>query len=317
MTDKKNIKLNTSDVKATNSVKVEKKKEEMKQEFNKTTKSDILKIDPRNIVVIEGFNSRVDFDLEPLCESIKENGILNPLTVIRFKDENGNEKYRLVDGERRYRASMKLISDGYEIPRVPAITTPKLQEDELLVQQVVRNDGKLFNEAEFAIVCQKFIQFGYSTAEIAKKIGKNEGQIIYFLQHLERDERVQELIMNGKISGAEVRRIYAAHKNDESAAVDEILFGKKNAEKKGKKNITLADLDINSRAVSKKASDIIRRGLDKLFQFYTKYSVDDKGNEREISLDLGDILNKLKGDMTIDEIFQQAIEEQEKYKDVI
>lgn len=317
MADKKKIKLNTSEVKASNEVKVEAKQGEVKQEFNKTTKSDILKIDPRNIVVVEGFNSRVDFDLEPLCESIKENGILNPLTVIRFKDENGNEKYRLVDGERRYRASMKLISEGFELPRVPAVTIPKLKEDELLVQQVVRNDGKLFNEAEFAIVCQKFIQFGYSTGEIAKKIGKNEGQVIYFLQHLDRDERVQELIMNGKISGAEVRRIYAAHKNDEDAAVSEILFGKKNAEKKGKKNITLADLDINSRAVSKKASDIIRRGLDKLFQFYTKYSVDDNGNEREISLNLGDILNKLKGDMTIDEIFQQALEEQEKYKDAI
>jgi ParB family chromosome partitioning protein len=65
---------------------------------NKTKNTDLFLIDPRNIVVVDGFNVRRDFDLDELKEQIKAKGVLNPLTVIAFKDDEGNEKYKLVDG---------------------------------------------------------------------------------------------------------------------------------------------------------------------------------------------------------------------------
>lgn len=68
-------------------------------ETNTTKRTDLFKVDPRNIVVMEGFNVRIDFDLDELKEQIKAAGVLNPITVIPFKDEDGNEKYQLVDGE--------------------------------------------------------------------------------------------------------------------------------------------------------------------------------------------------------------------------
>jgi ParB family chromosome partitioning protein len=276
-------------------------------ETNKTTKTDLYKIDPRNIVVVDGFNSRVDFDLDALKDSIRENGVLNPVTVIKFKDDNGEEKYRLVDGERRYRSVMALLEEGVEIPRIPAICIPKMDDSELLLQQVVRNEGKPFNEYEYALACQKFLQFGFSKAEIAKKIGKNNGMITYYLNHLDRDKRVQELLKEGKISGSEVRRIYRGHEGDEKAAVDEILGASKVLETtKGKKNITLKDLDINSRTISKKASDTIRLGLEKLFEYYQKNSHNEAGEEIDINLDINDVLSDLRAGKTIDEIFSKA-----------
>jgi ParB family chromosome partitioning protein len=115
---------------------------ENQTEINKTTKRDLYNIDPRNIVVVEGFNSRIDFDLEELKESIRENGVKNPISVIPFKDEDGNEKYRLVDGERRYRATMALMAEGADIMRIPALFLSKsLKPDELLVEQLIRNEG--------------------------------------------------------------------------------------------------------------------------------------------------------------------------------
>lgn len=278
------------------------------EELNKTTKTDLYKIDPRNIYVVDGFNSRQDFDLTSLCESIKANGVLNPITVIKTKDDEGKEKYRLVDGERRYRSVMKLISEGVDIARIPAICIPKMEDSELLIQQVVRNEGKPFNEYEYAIACQKFIQFGFTKKEIAAKIGKNDGQITYYLQHLDRDERVQELLRQGKIAGPEVRRIYQGHPNDEKGAVEEILGAKKTAEKSGKKTITMADLDPSSRALSKKASDIIRRGLSKFLEYYKKYSRTSDGKELDIDVDIIDILEQLGSGKTIDEVFQEAAE---------
>lgn len=278
----------------------------MEQEFNKTQKTDLFKIDPRSIFVVEGFNSRQDFDLDSLCDSIRENGVLNPVTVIKVT-ENGMDKYRLVDGERRYRAVMKLIGEGCEIPRIPALFIPNMTDSDLLLQQVVRNEGKPFNEYEYAIACQKFVQFGFTNEEIAKKIGKNNGQITYYLQHLNRDKRIQDLLRTGQISGPEVRRIYKGHKNDEEGAVAEILGAKKAAEKAGKKNITLADLDVNSRTLSKRASDTIRKGLEKLLEYYGKYSKTSDGKEIDISIDIMDVLKQLKEDKTIDEIFQEAV----------
>jgi ParB family chromosome partitioning protein len=286
------------------------------EELNKKTKTDLYKIDPRAIFVVEGFNSRQDFDLDGLCSSIKENGVLNPVTVIKTKDEDGQERYRLVDGERRYRAVMRLIEEGVEIPRIPAICIPKMDDSELLIQQVVRNEGKPFNEYEYAIACQKFVQFGFTKDEIAKKIGKNNGLITYYLDHLNRDERVQELIKSGKISGSEVRRIYSGHTRkdkdgnvhvDEKAAIEEIFGAKKRAEEKGKKNITLADLDINSRTLSKRSSDTIRKGLEKLFEYYNKYSKTADGKEIDINMNLVDVLAQLKEGNTIDEIFKEAV----------
>ena len=62
-------------------------------ETNTTKRTDLFKVDPRNIVVMEGFNVRIDFDLDELKEQIKAAGVLNPITVIPFRDEDDNEKY--------------------------------------------------------------------------------------------------------------------------------------------------------------------------------------------------------------------------------
>ena len=65
-------------------------------ETNATKRTDIFQIDPRNIVVMDDFNARRDFDLEELKEQIKAKGVLNPITVLPFKDEDGIERYKLV-----------------------------------------------------------------------------------------------------------------------------------------------------------------------------------------------------------------------------
>lgn len=54
-------------------------------ETNATKRTDIFQIDPRNIVVMDDFNARRDFDLEELKEQIKAKGVLNPITVLPSK----------------------------------------------------------------------------------------------------------------------------------------------------------------------------------------------------------------------------------------
>lgn len=83
----------------------------MQQEINATKRTDIYQIDPRNVDVVAGFNVRRKFDIEELKEQIKLNGVLNPITVIPTKLADGTERYRLVDGERRLRATLAAIEE--------------------------------------------------------------------------------------------------------------------------------------------------------------------------------------------------------------
>lgn len=278
--------------------------------MNKTTKTDIYKIDPRSIVVAEGFNSRIDFgDIAELAEQIKEQGVLNPITVIPFKTEDGTEKYRLVDGERRFRAVTKLLNDGVDIPRVPALFASKqLSEEDLLVQQIIRNQGKPFNEYEYGVAFKKFVDMGMKNADIAKKLGVARWKVDCFLAHLNRDERVQELLKTDKITGVDVRHIYQAAK-DESKAVEEILKLAGIAEKKAKENnteakISLKDLAIESDYNVAKDSAAIKKGLSTLFQYIDLYT---NNGATDIEMDIYDIYEKLSsGKQNIKQIFEEA-----------
>lgn len=275
--------------------------------MNKATRTDYYKVDPRLITVVEGFNSRQNFgNLDELAAQIKEQGILNPISVIPFKDSDGTERYRLVDGERRYRAVMKLISEGVEIARVPAMFLSKsLTEEELLIQQALRNEGKNFNEYEYAILSKKMMdRCGLTATEVATRLGKNPGQVVYYLQILEMDKRVQELVRDDKISGSNVRRIYSAHKGDEEAAVNEILGLKQIAEEKGEEKISLKNLNEFSKTVEMKDSKCIKKGLERLFFYIKKYET-----EEGIDIDLTEIYNSLSKNKTITEIFEGKIKE--------
>ena len=253
-------------------------------ETNKTTKTDIYKIDPRNIVVEDGFNSREDFgDIDTLAKQIEENGVLNPISVVPFKDENGNEKYRLIDGERRYRAVMSLLDRGVSVDRIPALFQPKSADQKaLLVQQIIRNEGKGFNEMELAIAYKKLLDEGMTKEEIVEKIaGGKHSKVNYCLGHLNRDERIQKLIADGKVSGVLVRQIYSAHgKDDKDGAVKELLELAERVEGKietdgNSKKARATKKDLLSNDVQlRQDSTAIRKGITLLLMYNEHYNPD-------------------------------------------
>lgn len=277
-----------------------------------TVKTDLYKISPSDVVVEKGFNSRVNFELEELKNSIKENGVLNPISVVPFTDEDGKEKYRLVDGERRYRAVLEAISEGADIARVPAIFLSKsLTQEDLIIQQIARNDGEGFNEYECGIAIKKLMDVGgYSVQEALKKLGWKSWKSVY-LAHLDRDEKVQALMREGKIEGVEVRKIYQAHKGDEQGAIDEILKGAtalgtiKNGKKVEKITLnTLKELDSKSKTVAKKDSEKILAGLKLLFKYINAY----KGTGIDTEISITDIVADLTEGKDIVTILENAVD---------
>ena len=273
---------------------------------NKTTKSDIFKIDPRNIVVPTGFNSRCNFgDIDELARQIKEQGVLNPISVQAFTDENGDEMYKLIDGERRYRAIMKLIGEGVEIARVPALFLSKsLSEEELLIQQALRNEGKNFNEYEWGKLALKLRDTcGLTTSEISKKLGKNPGTVTYWFQLMEMKPELQALVRDGIMTAVDIRKILQANGRDENAAYKEIMKALKKKEETGQKKISLKDLDINSRTIIFRDTKAIRDGLKLLFKYVDQYNNPEGQFEAEI--DLRKVLTELQDNfgVTITDVF--------------
>ena len=236
----------------------------MNNEINATKRTDIYQIDPRNIVVVEGFNARKNFDLDELKEQIRKVGVLNPITVIPFKDkETGAEKYRLVDGERRYRAVMALLAEGEDIKRIKAMYLPKgTKEEDLLIQQLLKNTGKQFSEIEMAKLFNRFKeQWGYTQTEIADKFCKKASFVSRCMALLDLPAEIIEMMERGEISADTARQIASQNKDDEDAQVEAADKAVKTAKAKGKKTATTKDIPVNVQAANLIAK--IRKGLKK------------------------------------------------------
>lgn len=215
------------------------------ENLNATKRADIYQVDPRNVVVVENFNVRRDFDIEELKEQIKAKGVLNPITVIPFKDENGVEKYRLVDGERRLRATLAAIEEGAEIARIKAIYLNRAtKEEDLLIEQMMRNEGKNFTEYECAIMFLRFKEnYGYTQAEIASKFKKSTAFVSRCLSLMELAPEIQDKLGNNEISVKAVRDIVANVGDDESKQVEAVNTAVESAKQRGEKTATNRDVD--------------------------------------------------------------------------
>ena len=236
----------------------------MNTEINATKRTDIYQIDPRNIVVVEGFNARKNFDLDELKEQIRKVGVLNPITVIPFKDkETGVEKYRLVDGERRYRAVMNLIAEGEDIKRIKAMYLPKgTKEEDLLIQQLLKNTGKQFSEIEMAKLFNRFKeQWGYTQTEIADKFCKKASFVSRCMALLDFPTDIIAMMERGEISADTARQIVSQNRDDEDAQVEAADNAVKTAKAKGKKTATTKDIPVSVQAANLIAK--IRKELKK------------------------------------------------------
>lgn len=235
-------------------------------ETNATKRTDIFQIDPRNIVVMDDFNARRDFDLEELKEQIKAKGVLNPITVLPFKDEDGIERYKLVDGERRYRATMLAIEEGTNIPYIKALKLPKdTSTEELLIEQMMRNEGKRFSEYECGIMFKRFKEeFGYTQNEIAEKFKKSPAFVSKCLSLMDLPIEIQERIINKQISASAAKDIVANYDTEEEQ-VNATRKAVELAEKQGKRTVTNKEIN----AVQKEAKEAkeIAQALRKVWAY--------------------------------------------------
>lgn len=146
-------------------------------------------------IEVNPFQPRTSFNEESLRElasSIKELGVIQPITV-RKLDFN---KYQLVSGERRFRAS-KLI--GLEtIPAYIRIANDQESLEMALVENIQRQD---LDPIEIALSYQRLIEeISVTQEELSDRVGKNRSTIANYLRLLKLDPIIQTGMRDGFIS---------------------------------------------------------------------------------------------------------------------
>ena len=135
-----------------------------------------------------------DAKLKELSESIKSNGLLQPIIVM--KKNNNNGKYIIIAGERRFRAS-KLA--GMET--IKAIVVNIEEKDILkdaLIENIQRED---LNPVEEANGYRRIIEdFGYTHEQLAKEVGKSRAHITNLLRVLNLPSEILTALKNDNIT---------------------------------------------------------------------------------------------------------------------
>lgn len=161
-------------------------------------RSDLFKVDPRDLNIKEGWNVRDEesLDLEELMISIKEHGVKQPLTV---QIEEG--KLYVTDGHRRYFATLKLLEEGVEIKTVPVQTENRFSNAaDHIASMIVRNSGKPLTAIEQARVFKRLLDFGLSQTEIAAKVGKSRQWVVNMLELNAAPEELKALVKKGNVT---------------------------------------------------------------------------------------------------------------------
>lgn len=190
----------------------------------KTFKEEQNKIPPEtgeielDLIIFNPFQPRQDFDeekLKELSDSIKQRGILQPITVKRQKD---GDKYVLISGERRVRAARKA-----GLLKVPAYIY-KLEDDSrenllelALIENIQRDD---LNPMELSDSFQDLVdECRLTQEEIAEKVSKSRSTVANYLRLQKLPAEIKSSLRKNEISEAHARTLLRLNSLEEQLSL--------------------------------------------------------------------------------------------------
>ena len=148
------------------------------------------------------FQPRTDFDetaLNELAESIKNQGVIQPVTVRKM----GYDKYQLISGERRLRASK--MAGLKTIPVFIRVANDEQMLEMALIENIHR---KNLNAIEVAISYQRLLEECKLTQDqLSEKVGKDRSTVANFLRLLKLPAEIQIAIRDGYITMGHARAL--------------------------------------------------------------------------------------------------------------
>ena len=156
-----------------------------------------------NQIVRNEDQPRKEFDkesLNELAESIRNYGVMQPIIVVAKGD-----KYQIVSGERRWRASK--IANKETIPAIVRTLSGQQKLEQALVENLQREDLKPL-EISTALIKMR-TQSNMSLEEISKRIGKSYAVISNFMRLMRLPDYAKEAMANGHLVEGHARQVLA------------------------------------------------------------------------------------------------------------
>ncbi|MBR1883526.1 MAG: ParB/RepB/Spo0J family partition protein [Clostridia bacterium] len=191
------------------------KTKEEKKELEKVVELNITEVEPMLNQPRKIFDKE---KLEELADSIRENGVLQPIIVV--KDESG---YTIVAGERRWRASK--IAGLKSIPAIVKDYTDSKKKQVALIENIQRED---LNIVEVARAIKELMDIdGYSQIEVAKITGKNKSTVSNIMRLLKLPDQILNYLLEGKIVEGHARALLALDSKTKQLELADKIVAKK------------------------------------------------------------------------------------------
>jgi len=235
-------------------------------------------------------------EMNELADSIKEKGIIQPITVCLKEDH-----YQLIAGERRYRASNKL-----HLSTIPAYIIKVDSDEDLmeiaLVENIQREDLNAIEEAK--AYQQLNEEFGLTHIQISEVVGKERTTVSNLIRLLKLDESVQIMIQEGKITSGHARAILQVPESNQQDFAN-LIFKKqmsvRMAEEYARKIIEKKNVDKPAKPRGGETSIHLKGLENKLHDSYScRVSITQKNDKGRISFffnsheEMNKILDSLK-----------------------
>lgn len=186
-----------------------------------------------------------------LSESIKQYGVLQPLLV-----QKKDDYYEIIAGERRWRAAK--LAGIKEIPVVIKDYSDQEIMEIALIENIQRED---LNPIEEAQAYQRLIKdYKLKQDEVAEKVSKSRATITNSLRLLKLDKRVQEMVMEGKLSNGHARTIISIEDKEKQFMIAQKIFDENLSVREVEK--LMRELEKPSKVLKKPENDFVYRDFE-------------------------------------------------------
>lgn len=142
-----------------------------------------------------------DVELGELSESIKQHGVIQPIVVRQVK--GAQERYEIIAGERRWRASQ--LAGLHEVPIVPVEVSESDALEIMIIENVQREDLNAIEEAQgYHALADEFKR---SQEDIAKIVGKSRSHVANMMRLTKLPAEVQAFISSGQLTAGHARAL--------------------------------------------------------------------------------------------------------------